>query len=257
VASGAGAGEVAPNFIINGYGDSNAFFYGAGITGADVDGDGIDDLVFSDQNYQHSPTAYPTAKGEVYVFKGGSLTGTHDLNTSAALMHTIRTEIEGNIGTRIAAIRQPRPGDTADWIAINSIGQRNVRIFKGTSNPSNDPGIEAGIVPASYATGEIASISYNSLDQTDWTGSTTGSRYGFELTTVTMGNDYLVVGSGTGDASTLFYSYDSGSDDLEKRAVIPGDGSEGNGLKIRGATVGGSGSLIMLNKLGYDSIRLK
>jgi hypothetical protein len=66
-----------------------------------------------------------------------------------------------------------------------------------------------------------------------------------------------VVGSGTGDASTLFYSYDSGSDALEKRAVIPGDGSEGNGLKIRGATVGGSGSLIMLNKLGYDSIRLK
>jgi hypothetical protein len=257
VGSGAGAGQITGDFIVKGYddGSSNPFFFGSAIVGADVNGDGTNELVFSDYTYQHSAGDYPTSKGEVYVLNGATLTGTQSLTSASSLMHTIRTEIEGNIGTQIAVIDQPRAGDTADWLAVNSIGQRNVRIFKGTSNPGT--GETAGLIPASYTTSEIAGISYNSLDSNDWDGSSTGNRFGFELTTVNMGLNYLVVSGGTGSAATFFYSYETSSDDMVKRALIPGNGSDGNALKIRGGTVAGSGTLLMLDKINSDVIRVK
>jgi hypothetical protein len=257
VSSGAGAGEIAPNFIINGYedGGSTNINFGAAITGADVNGDGVDELIFSDSQFGHSPGTYANAKGEVYVFTGGALSGTQSLTSPTSLMHVVRTDIQGNTGARIVPIRQPRAGDTADWLAINATGDREVRVFKGTSNPG--VGETAGLLPATYNTEEIAGITYTSLDQTDWSGSSTGSDYGFEVVTANIGRDYLVVSSGTGTAATFFYSYDAATDNIVKRALIPGDGSAGNSYKLQGGTVAGAGNLIILNRISSDLIRVR
>lgn len=130
-------------------------------------------------------------------------------------------------------------------------------MFKGTSNPSGDAGVTAGLVPASYETGEIAGITYDSLDQTDWTGASVGGDFGDQLTTVDMGVQCLVVSAGAEDSNPItFYSYDSVADTMPKRALIPGS-SDGHAMQIRGGTVAGTANLIILNKSGYDTIRIK
>lgn len=258
VASGPGDSEIAPDFAITGYtgGVNSNVDYGAAIEAADVNGDGINELVFSDYTIAHSPVLYPDARGEVYIFTGGTLSGSQSLSAPTSLMHTLRRTTPANFGAPIAVISSPRAGDSADWLAITALGQYDVSLYKGTSNPSSDPAVTAGLVPASYESAELAGITPVLLEATDWAGGGTDF-FGSELTTVNLGRDYLVSSSGSSSSGPImFYSYDASSDSMSKQAVIPGS-SAGHASKIKGASVNSIGNLIILNKTGYDSIRIQ
>jgi hypothetical protein len=221
--------------------------------GADVNGDGIDELIFTDYQFEHTTDIH----GEVYVFTGGSLSGTQTLTNPSSLLHTLRGPSGQSFGLDgIKRISQPRAGDTADWLAIADGIPNRTLIFKGTSNPGADAAITAGIVPADYSVGSLDSISYNALDFNDWSGNNASS-FGSAITTVTLDKPYVVVSTGfNGSGAIYFYTYEQSSDGLVKSALIPGH-STGHAQRLNGAVDAGSGVLLVHDKNGYNTIKVQ
>ncbi|MBT6433936.1 MAG: hypothetical protein HOK28_12625, partial [Deltaproteobacteria bacterium] len=259
VSAGAGAGEIAPSFTITGYaGDASGMLtFGENISAADLDGDGVNELVFADSTIQHAPGDFPNAFGEVYVFNASGLTDSQSLVSPTSLVTTIRRPINGGFGSRIAVLTQPRAGDSADWLAINTSSNTSVALFKGTSTPTLDPAVTAGLIPLAYDVSGLAEMTYDVLDSNQWDGSSGGSYFGTELAFVNLGSHFLVAAPGLEGSSPLFfYSYDSGTDTMVKKAVIPGTAA-GYALKIKASTTDGIGNLLILNKSDYNSTAIK
>lgn len=200
---------------------------------ADVNGDGVGDVVVSDQLAAHDGVGTCTNCGEVYVYDGNDLDGVIEgadaAPAPAALMHVLRyVPGSGNFGQSMMRVPQPRgSADAADWllvqVAAGSRGRRVV-VFKGTAL-----GGTPGIMPAAYPIGGADPATYSELDRTRWNG-TTESLYGVTMAGLgefdgAPGVDILV---GPGNTTTAgvygsyLYSYDMGTDSFQKRAILWG-----------------------------------
>jgi hypothetical protein len=247
--------DMNPDFSITGYAaaTSTYFVFGYQVLGADMNGDGIDDLVIGDFNYEHSTTNHAGSTGEIYVFTGGSIEGTQSLSAPTSLMHTIRYDEPGSFGYSVAKLDRPKADDAADWLAISYAGaDDNVIIFKGTDGSSSG----AGYLEDNYPVDGLAGITYETLDKADWSGVTNYPKFGDQLSAVNLGTNSLIVSCGQDSGPIYQYVYDAGANTLKKTAVIPGN-SNGHGYRIAGATVNGESSLLILDKTSYDTLRVR
>lgn len=214
---------------------------------ANLNGDvaGKMEIAVSDNVASHG-SGRAASSGLVFVYRGGTgMTG--EIATPSApggqLLHLLRHfESPENefFGNSMSKVTRPRAGDNGDWLLVQS-GQnanrgRQVVVFKGTSL-----GGSPGIVPANYPMGGAAS--YFELERSDWRGRNL-VYFGDSLDEIGSldgdgGVDVCVAPGAQGDTdpfnppdtrATVIYSYDAGTDMLEKHAVLYGKGGSCIGI---------------------------
>jgi hypothetical protein len=204
------------------------------VTAADVNGDGIKEVVVSD-NLANGDA------GQVYVYRGGSgLIGVIGAPATAPvqLMHTLAFSDFGkgykNFGQNLLAVRHPlAPADTADWVLVQVVtgSQGQVLVFKGTSL-----GSAPGIVPAVYPLAQESD--YVELDRTDWAGQPIAN-FGWAMGNVGVftghGSSDILIGSGRSGGDVVLFSFDATQSSWLKRAILqPAGSTSGFGYAVFG-----------------------
>ena len=202
-----------------------------------MNGTGNDELIFGDDFVDVGGAP----RGEAYVIDTTGLTGTHNVNTSAAVLHTLRRPDGFFLGRSIVRIPAPRPGNDADWLALFS-ANNTVTIFKGDAD-------SGGIVPSNYD--DPSSATYYTLTTTDFNGNEQQNQsWGTAMVSAAWGgSEYLMVAPSLGGFTAddlAFYRYDSSTDMFERTGMISGtsDGWANNLAVTQDAS--GNASLLLL-----------
>ncbi|MEK7705720.1 MAG: integrin alpha [Myxococcota bacterium] len=195
---------------------------------ADVDGNGVRDVVVSDSGAAHGDgTGTPSnGSGEVYVFSGGSalvgpVSAPDAVPTPLQLLKIVRYVplVNGGFGTTMLSVPQPMgTADPADWVLIQLGSARQVLVFPGSATGAE------GSIPAS--TYPLAPEDYVMLDRTDWKG-LADTRFGSSMGVLgdvdKDGRIDVGIGPGTGEVvshTVSIFSFDATNAQFVKRAIL-------------------------------------
>jgi len=228
-----------PNFTLQR--NSDAVNFPLAMVAADVDGDGVKEVVVSD-NLSDS------GLGQVYVYKGGAgLTGVIGAPATSppelinTLVFNSFSSGYSNFGQVMMAVPHPVPGDAGDWLLVQAVygtsgSQGQVVVFQGSSKAS-PPGI---VIPGG-ATGFPLPLEsdYTELDATDWSGHNIayfGGAMGNVGSFDGAASTDILIGPGLATGAVVLYSFDATKTAWVKRAILQNaDGSDsGFGTNVLG-----------------------